>query len=165
MVKFSLKTKCLSFVDNFKPMRYLMRKLHIRDTDQIRSKIRTIYINNEKPVDYNEPDVPFKYKSNRIKTSKYNIFNFLPKNIFEQFRRIANFYFLINVIIIFIIPDPPVSPYTSIIPLLFVVLVTAIKQAYEGEYFLKKFYSSTVTNSFPWNYAWKYDMTYLFMDH
>jgi len=149
MVKFHFKEKFLSFFDNFKPMRYLMRKLHIRDTDQIRSKIRTIYINNEKPVDYNEPDVPFKYKSNRIKTSKYNIFNFLPKNIFEQFRRIANFYFLINVIIIFIIPDPPVSPYTSIIPLLFVVLVTAIKQAYEGEYFLKKFFSSTVTNSFP----------------
>ncbi len=104
MVKFNFKNKFLTLFDNLKPMRYLMRKLGIRDTDQIRSKIRTIYINNEKPVDYNEPEVPFKYKSNRIKTSKYNLFNFLPKNLFEQFRRIANFYFLINVIIIFIIP-------------------------------------------------------------
>lgn len=131
MVKFNFKDKFLSIFDNIKPIKYCMRKLGIRDTDQIRSKVRTIYINNEKPVDYHEPDQPFKYKSNRIKTSKYNIINFLPKNLFEQFRRVANFYFLINVVIIFIIPDPPVSPYTSIIPLLFVVLVTAIKQAYE----------------------------------
>jgi len=30
---------------------------------------------------------------------KYNLLTFLPKNLFEQFRRIANFYFLINIII------------------------------------------------------------------
>lgn len=27
--------------------------------------------------------------------SQYTVWNFLPKNLFEQFRRIANFYFLI----------------------------------------------------------------------
>lgn len=32
--------------------------------------------------------------NNRIVTSKYTILNFVPKNLFEQFRRIANFYFL-----------------------------------------------------------------------
>lgn len=133
MVKFNVKEKLLSIFDNIKPIKYVMRKLGIRDSDQVRSKLRTIYINNEQPMDYTESEVnkPFMYKSNRIKTSKYNILNFLPKNLFEQFRRIANFYFLINVIIIFIIPDPPTSPYTSIVPLLFVVLVTAVKQAYE----------------------------------
>ena len=74
----------------------------------------------------------------------------MPKNLFEQFRRIANFYFLVNLIIIvsnyktiiviilnynknlkiikFVIPDPPYSPYTSMIPILFVVIVTAVKQ-------------------------------------
>lgn len=26
---------------------------------------------------------------------QYTVWNFLPKNLFEQFRRIANFYFLI----------------------------------------------------------------------
>nr|CAD7425934.1 unnamed protein product [Timema monikensis] len=29
-----------------------------------------------------------------MKLSKYTVWNFLPKNLFEQFRRIANFYFL-----------------------------------------------------------------------
>ena len=130
--RLNLKEKFLSIFDKASCTKYCMRKLGIRDADQLKSKVRTIYINNEKPADYDDTvEVPYNYKSNRIKTSKYNFLNFLPKNLFEQFRRIANFYFLINVIIIFIIPDPPTSPYTSIIPLLFVVLVTAVKQAYE----------------------------------
>lgn len=30
-----------------------------------------------------------------LSLSQYTVWNFLPKNLFEQFRRIANFYFLI----------------------------------------------------------------------
>ena len=52
------------------------------------------------------------------------------RNLFEQFRRIANFYFLIvGMVQLFI--DSPVSPFTSIAPLLFVVVVTMVKQGYE----------------------------------
>ncbi|XP_052123008.1 phospholipid-transporting ATPase IF-like [Frankliniella occidentalis] len=50
--------------------------------------------------------------------------------MFEQFRRIANFYFLVATIIVMCI-NSPVSPWTSLLPLLFVVLVTAAKQGYE----------------------------------
>lgn len=32
---------------------------------------------------------------NSISTSKYNILNFLPKNLIEQFSKIANLYFLV----------------------------------------------------------------------
>lgn len=50
--------------------------------------------------------------------------------MFEQFRRIANFYFLIvGLVQLFI--DSPVSPFTSIAPLIFVVVTTMIKQGYE----------------------------------
>lgn len=41
----------------------------------------------------------FKYADNYIITSKYNIFTFIPKNLFEQFQRLANFYFLILMIL------------------------------------------------------------------
>ena len=36
-----------------------------------------------------------KPQTNRIQTTRYNILTFLPKNIFEQFRRVANIYFAI----------------------------------------------------------------------
>jgi len=34
-------------------------------------------------------------QTNRIRTTRYNILTFLPKNIFEQFHRVANIYFAI----------------------------------------------------------------------
>ncbi|XP_023940594.2 phospholipid-transporting ATPase IF-like [Bicyclus anynana] len=71
-----------------------------------------------------------KRKHNKIKTSKYTLLMFLPKNLSEQFRRVVNFYFLI-VTVIAIVIDSPVSPFTSIAPLSFMVLVTAVKQGYE----------------------------------
>ncbi|XP_047509225.1 phospholipid-transporting ATPase IF [Pieris napi] len=71
-----------------------------------------------------------KKKHNKIKTSKYTFLMFLPKNLAEQFRRVVNFYFLF-VTVIAIVIDSPVSPYTSIAPLSFMVLVTAVKQGYE----------------------------------
>ncbi|XP_045447755.1 phospholipid-transporting ATPase IF-like [Melitaea cinxia] len=71
-----------------------------------------------------------KKKHNKIKTSKYTILMFLPKNLSEQFRRVVNFYFLI-VTVIAVVIDSPVSPFTSIAPLSFMVLVTAVKQGYE----------------------------------
>lgn len=41
--------------------------------------------------------------NNRIKTTKYSIVTFLPKNLLDQFRRIANFYFLVMTIIAVVI--------------------------------------------------------------
>ncbi|XP_076395905.1 phospholipid-transporting ATPase IF [Megachile rotundata] len=70
------------------------------------------------------------FPSNRIVSKRYTIWNFIPKNLFEQFRRIANFYFLITAIISLMITSP-ISPITSILPLSFVILVTACKQGYE----------------------------------
>lgn len=69
--------------------------------------------------------------ANIWRTSKYTLLTFLPKNLFEQFRRVANFYFLITAILQLVIPFSPVGPTTSVLPLVFVVSTTAIKQAYE----------------------------------
>lgn len=62
--------------------------------------------------------------------SQYTLWNFVPKNLFEQFRRIANFYFLVMTIIALMITSP-ISPLTSVLPLSFVILITACKQGYE----------------------------------
>ncbi|XP_072100623.1 phospholipid-transporting ATPase IC-like isoform X2 [Mobula birostris] len=68
-----------------------------------------------------------KYADNKIKTSKYNIITFLPRNLFEQFQRIANFYFLL-ICILQTIPAISTLPwFTTLIPLTFVLAVTAVK--------------------------------------
>ncbi|BBN13471.1 hypothetical protein MPTK1_6g03760 [Marchantia polymorpha subsp. ruderalis] len=72
----------------------------------------------------------YKYKSNYVSTTKYNLITFLPKALFEQFRRVANLYFLLAGAISL----TPVAPYSAaslIAPLLFVVGVSMIKEAVE----------------------------------
>ncbi|XP_017126559.1 phospholipid-transporting ATPase IF isoform X2 [Drosophila elegans] len=82
---------------------------------------------------------------NRIKSTKYTLITFLPQNLLEQFRRIANFYFLVMTIISLLI-DSPVSPMTSLLPLVFVIAVTAAKQGYED---ILRYRTDNVVNSSP----------------
>ncbi|XP_053240374.1 phospholipid-transporting ATPase IH isoform X1 [Podarcis raffonei] len=91
---------------------------------------RTIYVGHREPPAGTEAYIPQRYPDNRIVSSKYTFWNFVPKNLFEQFRRIANFYFLI-IFLVQLIIDTPTSPVTSGLPLFFVITVTAIKQGYE----------------------------------
>ncbi|XP_064088373.1 LOW QUALITY PROTEIN: phospholipid-transporting ATPase IF-like [Macrobrachium nipponense] len=92
---------------------------------------RTLFVNRKIPEELHNPPAKLpKYADNRIKTSKYKIYTFPFKNLYEQFRRIGNSYFLCVAIISLSI-DSPVTPWTSILPLLFVIGVTAVKQGYE----------------------------------
>ncbi|XP_023686300.2 phospholipid-transporting ATPase IH isoform X2 [Paramormyrops kingsleyae] len=91
---------------------------------------RTVYIGQREPPPGTEAYIPQRFPDNRIVSSKYTFWNFVPKNLFEQFRRVANFYFLI-IFLVQLIIDTPTSPVTSGLPLFFVITVTAIKQGYE----------------------------------
>ncbi|XP_047209198.1 phospholipid-transporting ATPase IG isoform X4 [Girardinichthys multiradiatus] len=113
-----------------KNKRMLRRRLNrLLGGDEGRVHSRTIYV-GQKSCPPNEAFIPPKFCDNRIVSSKYTVWNFLPKNLFEQFRRIANFYFLI-IFLVQVIVDTPTSPVTSGLPLFFVITVTAIKQGYE----------------------------------
>uniref|UniRef100_A0A8C5LWA3 Phospholipid-transporting ATPase n=1 Tax=Leptobrachium leishanense TaxID=445787 RepID=A0A8C5LWA3_9ANUR len=68
-----------------------------------------------------------KYSGNAIKTYKYNPITFLPLNLFEQFKRAANAYFLVLLILQAIPEISTVSWSTTLIPLLLVLGITAIK--------------------------------------
>uniref|UniRef100_A0A3Q2ZSE6 Phospholipid-transporting ATPase n=1 Tax=Kryptolebias marmoratus TaxID=37003 RepID=A0A3Q2ZSE6_KRYMA len=92
------------------------------------SDTRTVYVANRFPQHGHY--IPQRFADNRIISSKYTVWNFVPKNLFEQFRRIANFYFLI-IFLVQLMIDTPTSPITSGLPLFFVITVTAIKQGYE----------------------------------
>ena len=70
-------------------------------------------------------------RGNAIKTTKYSIWSFLPKNLFEQFHRFANIYFLVIVILNLIPEINAFGKYIAMAPLIFVLSVTAIKDLFE----------------------------------
>lgn len=69
--------------------------------------------------------------TNEISTAKYTMLTFLPVNLFEQFLRVANMYFLLMVILQLIPGLSPVSLFTTVAPLVFVLAVNAIKEGYD----------------------------------
>ncbi len=71
-----------------------------------------------------------KFVSNYISTTKYTILTFIPINLFEQFRKKANLYFLI-IACLALFPFSPKKPLFSWLPLLFVLGVSAVKEAFE----------------------------------
>ncbi|AQK84052.1 putative phospholipid-transporting ATPase 9 [Zea mays] len=82
----------------------------------------------------NEPDrleeEGFSYLLNEVSTTKYNLATFLPKSLFEQFRRVANFYFLVSGILAL----TPLAPYTAVsalAPLCVVIVATMAKEGVE----------------------------------
>ncbi|XP_024971436.1 probable phospholipid-transporting ATPase 4 [Cynara cardunculus var. scolymus] len=74
---------------------------------------------------------PLKYCSNYISTTKYNVITFLPKALFEQFRRVANLYFLLAAALS-LTPVSPFSPVSMIAPLVFVIGLSMAKEALEN---------------------------------
>eukprot|EP00010_Vexillifera_abyssalis_P003085 CAMPEP_0201558862 /NCGR_PEP_ID=MMETSP0173_2-20130828/70485_1 /ASSEMBLY_ACC=CAM_ASM_000268 /TAXON_ID=218659 /ORGANISM="Vexillifera sp., Strain DIVA3 564/2" /LENGTH=1160 /DNA_ID=CAMNT_0047972505 /DNA_START=12 /DNA_END=3490 /DNA_ORIENTATION=- len=87
---------------------------------------RTVYINS--PDDNIRPGVT--YPNNYVSTTKYTFWNFLPKNLWEQFHRIANVYFVF-IAIITLTPVSPIDPGPGVATIVIVMGISAIKDAYE----------------------------------
>eukprot|EP01147_Barroeca_monosierra_P007745 gene7745-624_t len=87
----------------------------------------------ERIVRPNDHDLSYEkgYTNNSIRTTKYTLLTFLPKNLFEQFHRVANVYFLFIVILNWVPSVQAFGREVAMLPLLFVLAVTAIKDAYE----------------------------------
>ncbi|KAJ3170240.1 hypothetical protein HDU88_008867 [Geranomyces variabilis] len=95
---------------------------------------RRVYVNTPLVPPYidtrtNEP--VFTFPSNKVRTSKYSPLTFLPKNLFEQFRSVANFYFTSLVILQAFPPFNQVSVVLTGAPVVIIVAATAIKDAIE----------------------------------
>lgn len=71
------------------------------------------------------------YVSNRIRSCKYTIWNFFPKQLVAQFGKLANFYFLVIAILQMIPGLSTTGTYTTIIPLLIFVSISMAKEGYE----------------------------------
>ena len=73
----------------------------------------------------------FHYKNNKIDTTKYNFITFIPKALLIQFVRLANIYFLVCAILQCIPIISPLTPVTAVVPLVFVLSVSIIREGIE----------------------------------
>ncbi|EFC39376.1 predicted protein [Naegleria gruberi] len=102
------------------------------------TKTRLLFANDEMSNATN------KFIDNSITTTKYTFYNFLFKNLYEQFHRFANCYFLFMAVLQTIPTLSPTGQFTAFFPLAFVLICTMIKDAYED---IKRLYSDRVTNN------------------
>lgn len=71
------------------------------------------------------------YIDNTIRSSRYSLWSFLPRQLFAQFSRLANFYFLCVSILQLIPGLSTTGSFTTIIPLLFFVSISIAKEGYD----------------------------------
>lgn len=94
---------------------------------------RTIFVNLPLPMGQvdkiGEPLV--RYVRNKVRTSKYTIVTFIPRNLFEQFHRVANIYFLGLVILQLFPIFGATTPEIAMLPLVAILGMTAIKDGIE----------------------------------
>ncbi|XP_077572300.1 phospholipid-transporting ATPase VA [Stigmatopora nigra] len=90
------------------------------------SKIRSVHANGEDEDEDNRL-----YADNKIKTTKYTVLSFLPKNLFEQFHRFANVYFVFIALLNFVPVVNAFQPELALAPVVFILSVTAIKDLWE----------------------------------
>ncbi|XP_036188841.1 probable phospholipid-transporting ATPase VD isoform X1 [Myotis myotis] len=71
------------------------------------------------------------YVNNRIRTTKYTLLNFVPRNLFEQFHRAANLYFLFLVVLNWVPLVEAFQKEITMLPLVVVLTIIAIKDGLE----------------------------------
>lgn len=72
-----------------------------------------------------------RWADNHISTAKYNVATFVPKFLLEQFSKYANLFFLFTAVLQQIPNVSPTNRYTTIVPLVIVLSVSAIKELVE----------------------------------
>ncbi|KAI8618854.1 hypothetical protein BC830DRAFT_1165860 [Chytriomyces sp. MP71] len=80
-------------------------------------------------------DSPF--VDNTVRTARFTVFSFLPMQIWIQFSKVANLYFLLISGLQLIPNVSPTGRFTTIFPLSFFVIVSMIKEGYD-DYFRHK---------------------------
>ncbi|KAI3635167.1 hypothetical protein MIR68_006733 [Amoeboaphelidium protococcarum] len=109
-----------STIDKIKQILHLSVK-----KDQL-DRFRTVVVNKADPL-----VLPQAYLSNSVSTSKYTVYSFVLKFLYEQFSKYANLFFLFTACIQQIDGVSPTSRYTTIVPLLFVLVASAAKEMVE----------------------------------
>lgn len=79
-------------------------------------------------VGFNDSQI---FMGNRISTAKYNLITFTFKFLYEQFRKYGNVFFLIICLLQQIPNVSPTGRYTTLVPFIIILTVSAIKEIFE----------------------------------
>ena len=111
---------------------------------------RKFYINTYTDPNFTQTQ---KFHTNKIKTSKYNFFTFLPLALFYQFNSCFNLFFLFTAIITSIKSISTLEPMSAIMPFIVVLIISLIREALEDirkyQYDKKSNNSSTIIYKSP----------------
>lgn len=79
------------------------------------------------------------FEGNSVRTSKYNLFSFVPRTccsdlvaLFQQFKRLANIYFLVIAVLQSIPAISPLTPITAWAPLIVVIVISMVREGTVG---------------------------------
>lgn len=86
------------------------------------------------------------FSGNAIKTTKYTPLLFIPMNLFEQFHRLANLYFVGLAILNFVPVVNAFQPEVALIPICVILALTALKDAWED---FRRYQSDRKLNNMP----------------
>ena len=99
---------------------------------------RAIYVNSQNGKTSTNFDNKKKSKkrkgefiSNKVRTARYTVANFLPKQLVAQFSKLANIYFLFVSILQLIPGLSPTGQYTTVLPLCLFVALAMLREAYD----------------------------------
>ncbi|XP_051941626.1 probable phospholipid-transporting ATPase VD [Hippocampus zosterae] len=127
-------------------MRHQCRKLFVRERDQGAMSTQSSEDSHPPPLKFKAKrtisvghwphqqeyrDVAQSYKGNIIHTTKYSLLTFIPMNLFQQFHRAANLYFLFLILLNWVPVVEAFQKEITMIPLLVVLTVIAVKDALE----------------------------------
>ena len=98
-------------------------------------KMDSSYEKQEQYLEYfindNKKNKEFHLRDNTITTNKYSLITFIPKGLLIQFFRLSNVYFLFTAIIQSMPLISPLTSVTAIVPLIFVLGVSLIREGIE----------------------------------
>ena len=107
----------------------LMSKLSGRGLVLPQNSSRVIPINASRTTPLIQPETGKPFVSNSVTTARYNLWDFLPKQLYAQFSKIANVYFLFVASLQMVPSWSPTGQYTTLVPLL---VFLSIAMAHEG---------------------------------
>lgn len=106
----------------------------MESTNHFEGFIRRVYFNLPSSHHESENCEEMKFADNYVRTSRYTVYNFLFINLFEQFCRVANMYFLLIAVLQLVPGLSPTHWFTTVAPLIFVSTINAVKEIYDDYY-------------------------------